>query len=206
MVSFLRAQVRRRLPSDFISRCVIRSLQPQRPPQTAQEWKRLIVRIDNLRALRDLAAPGDSPQIVACALDSLERRVFSRTGAIFMLQALDAFTRVERLSSSERCRLAKIALRWAAEMEEQQLWDNETLHSWARVCWRLGAAGSETPGFSRSIQYILSAQSSDGSWRTDLLPEELPEWQSHYLLGAVRWTSVAVEGLCGALLAAESGC
>jgi hypothetical protein len=123
-----------------------------------------------------------------------------------MFQALDAFTRGERLASAERCRLRDIALRWAADMEKQQLWDNDTLLTWARVCWRLGAAKSDTPGFTRSIQYILCAQSSDGSWRTDLLPEELPEWQSHYLLAALRWTSVAVEGLCGALSTTKSVC
>ncbi len=206
LVRALRAETARRLPASWRRTRSQRVLRPAAPPRTPESWAKLSDWISALRASDVIGLADQSARVRVATLERLEQIAFSESPPAWTFEALDAFVRAgRRLPSSVRRRAADLALRWAARTEEQDFWERDLLLRWASLSARLGIAGSNTPGLSRSLEHILSSQNPDGSWATDLQPGELPDSQGDYLAGAVRATSSALEGLCAALSLLDRG-
>jgi len=198
LVRMLRLEAARR-PAARQRRGFERQLRPL-GPRTPELGNKLIERIAYLRGLAVLGSSRQSNRIHAAVSQCLDLLPFCESQPAGAFEALDAFARGGPLWPPPlRRRAADLAFRWAMRADAEAPWEGQPLLRWAGVCARLGIAGAGTPGFSRSIAHILSSQSPDGSWATDLQPERLPEWQGAYQRGAVHLTSAAVEGLCAAL-------
>ena len=197
------AEAARRLPPAWRRDRIQRWFRPLARPRTPEAWRRLVERLSELPSLAALGPPPRSAGVYAAVLAKLERLPLPESPPAWTFEALDAFARASRCSPSPlRRRAADLATRWSVHVEGGNLWDSALLCRWPSLCARLGIAGSDTPGYARSIEHVLSSQRVDGSWGMDVPPNGLPESQDGYVLGALRATSAAVEGLCAALRAA----